>query len=98
MATVELKGNPSTGYSWAYTMSPEGVVREVSNDFIQDNAGKRLIGSGGKFVFTFEAVTAGEAEIIFSYRRVGVIDKPAARTAIYRAILDDKNNLTLTKG
>ena len=98
MATIELNGNPSTGYSWIYTISPEGIVREVSNNFVRDPAKKRLIGSGGKFVFTFEAVATGEAEIIFSYRRVWKKDIPASRTVIYRAIVDDKNNLTLTEG
>jgi predicted secreted protein len=98
MATVELEGNPTTGYSWVYAMSPEGVVREVSNDYIPDTVDERIVGSGGKFIFTFESVAAGEAEIIFSYRRSWERDIPALRTVIYMAIVDDKNNLTLTEG
>jgi len=95
-ATVELKGNPTTGYSWDYTMSPEGIVREIFKDYIPDKKDENLAGSGGKFVFTFEAVTQGEAELVFSYFRPWEAE-PALETVSYRALVDDKGNLTLKK-
>ena len=95
--TIELEGNPTTGYTWVYSMSPEGVVAEVSNEYIPDQTAPGVVGSGGKFVFTFEAVAAGEAELVFSYLRTWEGTIPALRTAIYRAIVDNKNNLTLTE-
>jgi len=97
MATVELVGNPTTGYNWDYTMSPAGVVREVSSDYIPDKTDENVAGSGGKFVFTFEAVSAGEAELVFSYFRPWETDIPALEIVTYRAVVDDKENLTLTK-
>ena len=96
-ATIELTGNPTTGYTWVYTMSPEGVVHEVSNEYIADKTDKAVAGSGGKFIFTFEALTAGEAQLIFSYLRVWEKDTPSMETVIYRATVDDKNSLTLTR-
>ena len=96
-ATVELTGNPTTGYTWVYTMSPEGVVAEVSNEYIADKTNGAVVGSGGKFIFTFEALTAGEAELVFSYLRVWEKNIPAVETTVYRVIVDDKNGLTLTK-
>jgi predicted secreted protein len=92
-ATVELTGNPTTGYTWVYTMSPEGVVREASQEYIADKTG--VVGSGGKFIFTFEALAAGEAEIIFSHLRTW--EKEALETVVYTATVDDKNSLTLTQ-
>ena len=97
IATVELKGNPTTGYSWDYTMSPEGIVREVSSDYVPDKTDDNVTGSGGKFVFTFEAVSAGEAELVFSYFRPWETDIPALETVTYRAVVDGKENLTLIK-
>ena len=91
-ATIELAGNPTTGYTWVYTMSPEGIVREVSNDYIVDRAD--LIGSGGKFIYVFESITEGVTELIFSYLRVWEVDIPAVETLIYNAIVDGNNNLT----
>lgn len=36
--SLEFEGNSTTGYSWSYTMAPEGIVREVSSDYRQDRA------------------------------------------------------------
>ena len=95
MATVELEGNPTTGYTWVYTMSPEGVAREVSSEYIPDTTNAAAVGSGGKFVFVFEAVAPGEAELSFSYLRVWEENIPPLRTLTYKLIVDDKNSLTM---
>ena len=95
--TVMLEGNATTGYSWGYTLSPEGIVREVSNEYIADAAREKLAGSGGKFIFSFEAVTAGDAELVFSYLRIWEKEIPPVKVIIYKAIVDEKNNLTLTQ-
>ena len=94
-ATVELGGTPTTGYTWVYTMSPEGIVREVSNEYVPDKP--ILAGSGGKFFFTFEAINKGVAELVFSYLRQWEEDIPPIQTVVYRAIVDGENNLTLAK-
>ena len=96
-ATVELEGNPTTGYTWVYTMSPEGILRELSNEYVPDKAGSGIVGSGGKFIFTFEAISPGETELVFSYLRPWELAVPAINTVIYKAVVDDKNNLTLSR-
>ena len=93
--TIELDGNPTTGYTWVYTMLPEGIVREVSNDYVPNRT--NVVGSGGKFIFTFEAITEGATELNFSYLRVWEEGIAPAQTVIYNAIVDDKKNLTLMK-
>ncbi|MDR2185792.1 MAG: protease inhibitor I42 family protein [Treponema sp.] len=73
--TIELEGNPSTGYSWTYTMEPEGIVRELSAEYRrpsgkEDSAGAGgRAGKGGVFVFVFESVRPGSAGLRFSYVR-----------------------------
>jgi predicted secreted protein len=94
-STINLDGNPTTGYSWVCAISPEGVVREVSNEYIPNQNAQKLVGAGGKFVFTFEAIAEGEAELVFSYLRVWEKDIPPLETVIYKAIVDEKKNLTL---
>jgi len=91
---VELQGNPTTGYTWINTIIPEGVVKEVSTEYTQDEADEGLVGVGGTFVFTFESVSEGEAEIMFSYLRE-FEDVPALDTAIYKATVDADGNLQL---
>ena len=94
--SIEMEGNPTTGHLWVYDMSPLGVLREISSDFIPDATEGNRVGVGGKFLFTFEAIAAGEAELVFSYRRPWEENTPASRTVTYKAIVDDRLNLVLT--
>jgi len=95
-AAIELEGNATTGHSWVYTMSPEGVICELSNEYIPDKTNGGIAGSGGKFIFTFEAVSEGEAELVFSYLRKWETGVPPIKTVTYKAIVKNKN-LTLMK-
>jgi len=96
-ATIELEANATTGYTWVYTISPEGVIRLVSNEYVPDKNNEGITGAGGKQVFTFEAIAEGEAELVFSYLREWETGKPPLKTETYKAIVDNKNNLTLMK-
>jgi len=95
--TVELEGNPTTGYSWICTVAPEGIVREVSNEYIPANIGKNMVGSGGKFIFIFEAMAPGEAELNFKYLRAWEKGIPPIESVVYKAIVNKKNSLKLIK-
>ncbi|MEG2361697.1 MAG: protease inhibitor I42 family protein [Christensenella sp.] len=70
---VDLEGNMTTGYSWQYTMSKDGIVKEKSNEYVQDEVEKQkegeppLVGMGGMFKFVFEGVSEGEVELDFKY-------------------------------
>jgi len=96
-ATIELEANATTGYTWVYTMSPENVIRLVSNEYVPDKTNEGITGAGGKQVFTFEAIAEGEAELVFSYLREWETGVPPLKTVTYKAVVDKKNNLTLMK-
>ena len=93
--TIELEGNPTTGYTWVYTMVPEGIVREVSNEYIPDRTSGRMAGAGGRFIFTFEAIGQGETDLVFSYLRPWETGIPPANTKTYKLIVDEQNKLTI---
>jgi predicted secreted protein len=75
--TIELDGNRTTGYSWTYTMEPDGIVREISSEYrVKPETGEasaatdgRATGRGGVFVFTFESLKAGTTKLHFEYVR-----------------------------
>jgi len=94
---IELDGNPTTGYKWVYNISREGIIREVSSEFLNANNDGMTAGSPGKFVFSFKAVSEGETELHFSYLRVWEEGVPAANTVIYKAVVDNRKKLTLTQ-
>lgn len=66
--TVTLKGNPTTGYEWTYTIEGD-KVEFVSSDYKQDNEDKEVAGAGGTYTFKFKVTGATEAKIHFDYAR-----------------------------
>jgi predicted secreted protein len=70
--TVVLAGNPTTGYEWATDMSEaDTALLEPAGDpvYVADTVDTNIVGSGGKYTFTFTAAAKGEAELSLKYWR-----------------------------
>ncbi len=65
--SVNLKGNPTTGYSWYFTVSDANVVKTVSENSVPDS---EMMGAGSTFIWNFTAGTAGNAAITLKYYRI----------------------------
>lgn len=89
---VELEGNPTTGYTWQYKMNPEGIVKEVKNEYVEDKQSGDAVGVGGKYVFEFEGVKAGEVTLEFRYARSWEDEEPSDQKTIVLKV-DDKLNV-----
>jgi inhibitor of cysteine peptidase len=63
--TIELPGNPTTGYTWQAEVEAE-TVELIGQEF--EPAGKGA-GSAGMEVCQFRAVNAGETDVNLAYRR-----------------------------
>ena len=66
---INIKGNPTTGYSWRYNIDKEGIIKEDSNQYKQDNAESGMTGVGGMYTWKFSALKEGIAEVTFEYSR-----------------------------
>jgi inhibitor of cysteine peptidase len=86
--TIELDGNPTTGYSWTYTMDPEGIVKEVSHEYKADAKG--TVGGGGKYTYVFAAQSPGEVQMQFVYARPWETNAEASRIEIDTLSVDSK--------
>lgn len=53
--TIELYGNPTTGYSWVADTYDEKIIKVSELMYIQDNSG--LVGTGGTFGFSIRGVS-----------------------------------------
>lgn len=63
---ILIESNPSTGYHWELVGDLDATVVEfVSNEYKGDEPA--IPGSGGVQVWTFKAVSAGEAQITLGY-------------------------------
>lgn len=65
---VVLGGNPTTGYKWSNTLLYEyAPLREIGE--VEFRPDSDLVGSGGLFLFRYEAVGVGPQAFRFAYQR-----------------------------
>jgi inhibitor of cysteine peptidase len=64
---IALPGNPTTGYVWELS-SGDNKILPLQGDYKYTPSSK-LVGSGGKFVFSFRGVAPGKTKLHFVYRR-----------------------------
>ncbi len=67
--TVTLSENPSTGYSWSYTISDPDVLRVTTDTFTPASSDPSVAGAPGTRAVTFEAAAEGTALLTFVYAR-----------------------------
>ncbi|MBN7771766.1 protease inhibitor I42 family protein [Clostridium aminobutyricum] len=82
---VVLKGNPSTGYEWHYTIADSSIVNLSSQNYIPDSTASGVVGSGGTYYWDFKALQSGQTTITFQYYREWESKSPAGQgnTAVY---------------
>lgn len=82
--TLELPGNPTTGYAWRVDRINKNALNEISGEFVRDSG---AIGAGGQFQFKFEAIKAGMSDLRLVYSRAWEKDKPALKTFFMKIIV-----------
>jgi inhibitor of cysteine peptidase len=82
--TIELEGNPSTGFTWEVTEVDRWVLTAVGEPRFTPS--DRLMG-GGTVRFRFAAVQAGETTLVLSYRRPWSPNSPL-QTFRLRVVVD----------
>ena len=70
---ITLAGNPTTGYAWESDMSEEdaSLLNMVGDEpaYTPDDVDPEVVGSGGVYTFTYEAVAPGQVELKLKYWR-----------------------------
>ena len=67
VVTLELEGNPTTGFAWEVTTIDETVLVIVDDPQYQSDSD--LVGSPGVFTFQFRAIAEGETPVQLVYHR-----------------------------
>ena len=67
--TVELEENPTTGYTWSYTMDNAGILEETGNEFVPGEASGEAAGVPGVHRYTFAAIADGTVKLSFEYKQ-----------------------------
>lgn len=86
---LELESNPTTGYDWSYITKPDqDVLLETSYEYIPDDDSGKLVGSGGKGVWTYKALKSDTVVIEMGYSRPWESTSPA-KTFVVKVIVQD---------
>ena len=75
--TVELQGNPTTGYTWKEESKEEPLLTPLVEEYATSST---LCGAGGTFSFTATAVLKGESHLHFVYLRPWETDSAPEKT------------------
>ena len=75
---IELDGNITTGYSWT-TNSFNAAVLKLEGEPEYRSLPPRMPGSGGTFLFRFQARAGGTSTVSLVYRRPWGKDVPPAQ-------------------
>ena len=65
--TIELKGNPSIGYTWEAVLSDENIV-EISKE-VKYLGAKGMVGAPSMFYFTVRSFSVGNTVLTLEYKR-----------------------------
>ena len=90
--TIELKGNPSTGYTWEAVLSSENVVT-VSKD-VKYLGSEGMVGAPSMFYFTVSSLSPGNTVLTLEYKRPWEEIAPL-ETKVYNINVDEKGQITM---
>jgi predicted secreted protein len=69
--TIELPENPTTGYSWFWSVNEDvhkRLVELIRKEYIPQQPA--MVGSGGTVKFTFKAIHAGSGPVMLTLKRI----------------------------
>lgn len=90
--TIELKGNPSTGYTWEAVLASENIV-EISRD-VKYLGGEGMVGAPSVFYFTVSSLSSGSTILTLEYKRPWEEIAPL-ETKVYNINVDKKGKITM---
>jgi inhibitor of cysteine peptidase len=84
--TITLKANATTGYQWQLAKPlNESIVQLISSEYLADKT--KLVGAGGKQVWIFKALKAGQTNISLKYVRPWEKNAPPQNEESYLIII-----------
>ncbi len=81
---IELKGNPTTGYTWVWKASEMDDGAVVLLESWYEAPATDLVGAGGTFKYRFEAVGEGRVTMMFAYAREWEGVQPTDESRIFK--------------
>lgn len=83
---IALESSPTTGYRWQFIEPLDEEILELVGSEYESPEDER-VGSGGKEVLTFRAVSQGETRISLGYKRPWERDVTPERTRTFVVVV-----------
>lgn len=90
-----LKGNPTTGYEWLYSVDDEMVLTVTDNGFTTDPSAQTMVGAGGEYNFRLDGVKEGMATVTFRYARAWETEETPLCELTYTVYVDDDLDVSI---
>ena len=84
---LQMMGNPTTGYSWFYSLSDDSIVDITENIIYMGEDG--IAGAPSLFMYKINSSKPGKAELIFEYKRGWEKKTPEDVKSFYITVLDN---------
>ncbi len=84
---ISLEENPTTGYTWSYSIEPPSLLEVIDDDYMTKN--KCVCGSSGIHTWKFNALKDGKVSITFIKKRNW--EEEIVETIVKTYIIDGKN-------
>ncbi len=87
---IELEGNPTTGYTWVYTVEDEALISiKESEKYLGKNG---MVGAPSLFTYKITALKRGATKILFEYKRPWE-ENPPLETKVYGITIEQNGKL-----
>lgn len=89
---LELRGNPTTGYIWIYTIGDEAII-QVDED-IQYLEKEGMVGAPSLFTYTVRSLKQGNTNLKFEYKRPWE-DKKAEEVRFFKVTVKENGKISM---
>ncbi len=94
ISNLELMGNPTTGYSWSYTLEDDSIIN-ISED-IQYLGGEGVVGASSRYKYSLKSLKPGSTTLKFEYKRPWE-EKEAEQVRNYEITVKSDGKIKMTE-
>lgn len=91
---LELRGNPTTGYTWIYTIGDETII-QVDED-IKYLGKEGMVGAPSLFTYTIRSLKQGNTNLKFEYKRLWE-NKQADEVRFFEVTVKENGKISITE-
>ena len=93
-ASLELKGNPTTGYNWIYSIEDDSVISVEEK--VEYLGKKGIVGAPSLFTYKIKALKPGNTKLIFEYKRPWE-NKDAEKVIVYNVFVSEDGKISVSE-